>query len=320
MDALQSFVVLVSSLSKKIPLVKAIRNSFKSINVEGKIIGADSDKNAIGNFFVDKFWNMPPLKNLSSEEFIHYCNTQKIQAVIPTRDGELPFFAANKEIFKEKGIHCMVSNPKAINLCNDKLFFYRFCKDGGYPVILTSESLNFDAPSYVVKQRFGAASVLLGLKLTKKSAIAHANILTIPLFQPYIDGIEYSVDVFVDSNSKVKGCISRKRELVIHGESQITTSVNYPELVTLCSELAVKLGIYGHAVFQVIKETGTGDLLIVECNPRFGGASTLSIAMGLITFEWFFSEVMGKNLANLPFVRSKVEKKQVRYPEDLIIS
>lgn len=73
-----------------------------------------------------------------------------------------------------------------------------------------------------------------------------------------------------------------------------------------------------HVVFQAILEETSGSLYLLEANLRFGGASTLSLEMGMHSFIWFFLETLGKPLTKWPFIRSTKEKRQVRYPKDLV--
>jgi carbamoyl-phosphate synthase large subunit len=99
----------------------------------------------------------------------------------------------------------------------------------------------------------------------------------------------------------------------VDGESQITSSIKNKKIESLCLKAAALLGITGHAVFQLLSDA-EGQLHVIECNPRFGGASTLSVAMGLHSFEWFMLESLKKPLP--PFVRSKKERRQVRFSAD----
>ena len=69
------------------------------------------------------------MENLTERELIAYCLENKIQAVIPTRDGELPYFAAAREALAESGIRVMVSSPEAIEVCVDKLAFYERARE-----------------------------------------------------------------------------------------------------------------------------------------------------------------------------------------------
>lgn len=312
-----TFNVLITSLSKKVPLIKAVRNAFDSLQLPGKIIGADSHSECIGRYFVDDFWHMPKQEELSLEKLLETCQELKIKAIIPTRDGELPFFALHRDILQQQGIACMISPLKAIEICRDKLQFARTLAKHNYPSIPTSISLEeISAPTYVVKERFGSGARAIGLDLSASAAKKRSLELTDPIFQPYISGKEYSIDLYIDLSKHAQGVIARERNLVIGGESQITTTINDPRLENLCVSVAEFLGLYGHAVFQVLRSEDQ-ELHIVECNPRFGGASTLSIAAGLDSFKWFFLECLKKPLN--PFVRSEKKKRQVRYAEDLIV-
>lgn len=311
--------VLVTSISKKIPLIKAVKKASSQLEQPILLIGADSNDVCTGKYFVDRFWNIPKINELEINQLIDYCFDNFIRYIIPTRDGELPFFAINKQTLYNNGIAVMVSNLEAINICLDKQLFFEKSKPLGFPVINTVVKIDtLSSDFFVVKERYGAGSKSIGLNLIKEQAIHHALHLTNPIFQPYISGQEISVDLYVDLKGKAKGAISRVRQLVIDGESQITFSIRNSELEAMCSVFAEQLGLYGHVIFQAIIDT-QNQFHIIECNSRFGGASTLSIAMGLDSFYWFLLEASGANLDAYPFQRSLVEKTQIRYAEDLII-
>ena len=95
-----------------------------------------------------------------------------------------------------------------------------------------------DAKAYVVKELDGAGSIHTALNIPKEQASAYAEHLNKPIFQPYIIGQEWSVDLYRTSQGKVMGCVARQRDLVIKGESQITTTASYPALEHLCELLA----------------------------------------------------------------------------------
>ncbi|MFV8826473.1 ATP-grasp domain-containing protein [Alkalihalobacterium sp. APHAB7] len=312
--------VLVTSISKKVPLLKEVKRACLQVDENSLLFGADTDKHAIGRYFVDYFWLMPPINQLEIEELIDYCMSNKITAIIPTRDGELPYFSRYRVHLEKHGIVVMVSGVQQIDHCLDKLSFYIVSHDIGFPVISTASKIEelTEWDSFVIKERFGAGSKEVGINLNKEDAVKHATILKDPIFQPFIEGEEYSVDIYIEKQGQVKGVIARKRELVVHGESQITTTVTFPEIEEMCSRFVEALKLYGHVVMQVIVDKQR-NFHIIECNPRFGGASTLSLAAGLDSFTWFLTEVKYGHVDHLPFERSSVEIKQIRYPQDKII-
>ena len=142
--------------------------------------------------------------------------------------------------------------------------------------------------------------------------------LSSPVFQPFIDGTEFSTDVYVDKNGKTKGMIVRSRDLIFNGESQITTSLEHKQIEKICSKVVEKLNLTGHVVVQGILDLQK-KFNILECNNRFGGASSLSIEMGLDTFYWYLLDMTDHDLSEYPFIRSKIEKKQILYPDNLIL-
>lgn len=310
--------ILVTSISKKVPLLKKVKNAANKLAPAIDLIGADIDTSCIGKFFTDGFWHMPPIKDLQPEDLIEYCKTNSINAIIPTRDGELGFFAGLKPELAKNNISVFVSDKETVNYCLDKLQFYQDAKSG-LPIMETSDSIDdIKSGKYVVKERYGAGSDKIGINLNKDEAIGHSKKLNNPIYQPFIPGQEYSVDIFIDKDKNTKGVITRKRELVVNGESQITTTKTLPEVENVAREFINSKNFYGHVILQLIIDENN-QIQIIECNPRFGGASTLSINSGLDSFYWFLLESNMVDISSYPFVRTKKEIKQIRFPEDIII-
>lgn len=310
--------VLITSVSKKVPLIKQVMNAAKRYNPSSLVYGGDINDNCIGRYFTHRFWNMPRLELLPIHEFIQYCLESKITVIIPTRDGELSYYSNNKKAFEENNIKVMVSNQQGLEITQDKKNFYEYLNANNFPVINTVEKLSLlKERYYVVKEKLSTDSKNIGIMLSENEADIFSENLKNPIFQPYISGIEYSIDVYVDQQGKGKGVVVRERMHVVNGESQITKIVPYLELEKLAIKMAEHMGLKGHIMFQVIVDVA-GNPYIIECNPRFGGASTLSTASGLDSFYWFLLEAEGKSLKDFPFKRRESELTQVRYAKDLI--
>lgn len=317
---LEPLTVLISSVSKKVPLVKSVRRAIEKLGREGKLIGADLDPQCLGSHFVDQFWEMPAIDVLTVEELISYCQFYHVNCIIPTRDGELSFYAQHRGVLFQQGIHVMVSSLETTSLCHDKLQFYRTIQQLGYPAIETAEDpIELETDAFVVKERFGAGGVSVGLNLTMEEANQWKEQLQHPIFQPYIEGEETSADLYIDQKGDVKGCVLRKRDYIENGESRVTTTYRDEAVEQMCCSLARELEGYGHLLFQLIHGKENGVHYIVECNPRFGGASTLSIAAGLDVFYWFFKESLGESLESSPFQPAETSKCLVRHAEDFIV-
>lgn len=310
--------VLVTSISRKVPLLQAVKKSLHAFGHNSRLIGTDSNPNCIGRYFVDDFLELPPLDTLGQESLLKICKQKEINAIIPTRDGELYFWSTMQNYLAEHGVFVMISPPKAIEICRDKYLFYQFLKEKGFTVVPTTLDINeSEFTEYVVKERAGAGSRKVGLNLTPEEALKHSKLLEQPIFQPYIQGEEFTIDLFLDHAHQVKGCVIRRRDLILEGESQVSTTLQESHLEKLIVKAAETLQLSGHVLFQAIRQAPTHHFYIIECNPRFGGASTLSVAAGLNSFTWFFHEVLGETLP--PFIRSPEELRLVRHAEDTII-
>lgn len=319
-DELPSFSVLVTSISRKIPLLHAVKKACDKLGGNTRLIGGDANGEALGKYFVDEFFLMPRLDELDEKTLLAYCQSKNIKLVIPTRDGELEYWAKMKSGLKKEGIHVLVSETAGVNLCLDKLLFYTELVRKTISAIATAENINdIQAPAFVVKERFGAGSISIGLNLDKAAATVHAQQLTQPIFQPFIKGKEYCVDMYVAANGTVKGAVCRTRDMVVNGESQITTTCTHAAAEKICTQIAQEMKLTGHLVFQLLEDE-TGGMQVIECNCRFGGASSLSIEAGLDSFYWALLEATGNNLDNVPFTPSKKIIKQVRYPADRYIT
>ena len=146
--------------------------------------------------------------------------------IFPTRDGELEFWAQHKDEFYKNDISVVVSNLKTIQVCLNKLDFYNFGLKNRFNFIETYESMK-DLPKsdkYVVKKKFGSGSkdIYVGLAFNELEEFNSESKKYI--YQPFIEGMEFSADAWLNKKSEVKGLILSKRDLVVNGESQVTTT------------------------------------------------------------------------------------------------
>ena len=313
---LSSIRVFISSLSAKVPLVEAFRAMFKQKGIPLVIHGGDCNPNCLGRHFVDHFWTMPADEELEEKDVISYCKTHRIDAIVPTRDGELLFFAKLKDDLRSIGTFILGSPASGVEICLDKLAFHQACSATSIQTETNLEKIR--SPFYVVKERYGSGSRDILIKASKSEALSHADQRQAPVFQPWIDGQEYSVDLYLTKSGHELGAIVRSRDVIINGEAQISTTVNFPKLRETCVEMAKQLQLTGHLVVQALVDKQSR-IHIIECNCRIGGASTLSFAAGLLTPIWLFCESKGIPLGQYSFKRSPFELKQIRHATDTII-
>jgi len=310
--------VLITSASKKVPMVRALQDAAHKLHPECKVIAGDIDNNALTRYVSDEFWKMPRIADGEAHALIAACRERNIRTIFPSRDGELLFWAEKREQFAQHGIDVVVSAAEAVCTCLDKLAFAEFGTGQGLPFIPAAEHPDaLGNGPFVVKERYGAGSRKIGLNLDRTAALEHARQLEHPIYQPYVSGQEISVDAWADRSHTIKGLVLRRRDEVIDGESQVTTTFHDNALLAVALRVLQVLQLRGPIVLQAI--LGENGLRVIECNTRFGGASTTSIAVGLDSLYWSLLESSGVDVNNYPFTRAAGEVRQVRVPSDIYL-
>lgn len=315
-EQLLSPALLLTSAGAKIPMLQAARQAWLRLFPTGSIVAGDMQPLSVSRAFTDCFWQMPATVNANKAELRRGCIERNIKVILPSRDGELLFWAENKRYFAEAGIQIIVSPSAGINVCLDKLAFAEFGRQHQLPIIPASLHIDdISTAQWVVKERFGAGAKSIGLGLSKAQAIQHAKQLQAPIYQPMQNGKEISIDAWLDQDSSVKGLVLRQRDKVVAGESQITTSFTDAALAQQFSHILTQLKLTGPVVMQAIIDA-SGKPHIIECNSRFGGASTLSIVAGLDSLYWSFLQAMQPQATLPDFTAATQPIRQLRYSMD----
>jgi carbamoyl-phosphate synthase large subunit len=92
-------------------------------------------------------------------------------------------------------------------------------------------------------------------------------------------GVEFSIDVFCDTDGRCLNAIPRSMIQSKGGESIKGESLQDRELIEYGARVAETIGIVGPANVQCFREPD-GSLPVTDVNPRFGGAFPLPLAAG----------------------------------------
>ena len=308
----------MTSAGSKIPLLRALRDAALRIDPDATIVAGDSDPNAASRYLADSFWRMPQLEALDLETLVTECARRDVRTILPTRDGELALWAGARPALEAAGISVIVSRPDSVALCLDKLAFAEWGEAAALPVIPAARKPeNFADASLVVKERFGAGSRSIGIGLSPADARRHATGLADPLFQPLVGGVEISIDAWLTSAGAVHGLALRRRDRVVNGESQTTTTFRDARLEAQAADVLGRLDLSGPVVMQAM--VGEAGLAVIEVNARFGGASTASLSVGLDMLYWSLFERVWPGAQLSAFDRRQGEIRQVRVAEDIVI-
>ena len=288
-------IVLFSSLSAKISLYEKVLQSARKFDERARVIGVDCDPDCPAASRVEEFASIPPLEEMDTDTLVSYCHELKVTHVIPTRDAELAYWSTRRDQLKQNGIHVMVSAQSAVKTCQDKLLFSSSLESKVVPPIPTSENPStLPCNQFVVKERSGCSSKSIGLNLDREKAMRHARGLERPIFQPMMQGSEFSAESWINSAGKCQSILLRWRSKIVDGEaheSEIFENQQWEDSMQKTFE-AIR-GLAGHVLGQVIVDP-ENCLHLVEINPRLGGASPLALTAGLSSIEWLLLQTSGR--------------------------
>ena len=115
---------LVTSASRKLPLLRAIRDQLASVAGPEPllVVAADADPTALASFAWPDFWAMPRI-DTDPERVLAEVVAMGFDLLVPTSDADVAFYADNRAALAERGVHAMVAGPDAVRICADKVVF-----------------------------------------------------------------------------------------------------------------------------------------------------------------------------------------------------
>lgn len=276
--------VLVLSAGRRVELIKCFKNAAKELGISGSVVAVDCSETAPALYFADKYRLVPRIDSgRYTEAVIEICNEENISLIVPTIDTELLLLSADKEkIEKETQAKLLISDLPVINVCRNKLNTQRFMEEHGFkvPHLYTEEerksgSLKFPV---FVKPVDGSSSIDTYRADDKTQLDAILTLVKDPMVQDYMEGEEYTIDVFLDFDSNIITMVPRLRIATRSGEIAKGRIIKDAGIMEDVTRLMNELKPIGHITVQC-RKTDRG-IEYIEINPRFGGGAPMSIMAG----------------------------------------
>lgn len=295
--------ILITSAGRRSYLVKYFKKCLKN---KGKVHVSNSIDNVPSFFEADKFVVSPYCFEDTYVPFIlNYCVSNNITAVISVYDVDVGVLSKYKKLFKEHGITLVMPDSSFVEICNDKWKTYLFLKDNHFYTPLTflgidsvKNALKSGEISFpvVVKPRFGNGSIGVNIaenqeeltvfyEKTKRSILnswlsfESSSEKEIVIFQQFIKGDEYGVDIINDLKGSFVTSIVKKKHGMRSGETDAATIIENNKIfletkkIALLSNHIANLDCDGFLL--------DNHFYILEMNPRFGGGYPFSHAAGV---------------------------------------
>jgi carbamoyl-phosphate synthase large subunit len=311
--------VLVTSASRKVSLVRAFQSALVR-HGGGDVIAVDTSPFSPALYVADRHFLVTPSASPGFlEEFLELCRREGVGLVVPTRDEELPLFAAMREHLEQCGIRVMVPTLETVRLCQDKLAFITFCHAHQFGTPRTYHADEWQRAEFplFLKPRFGKGAK--GVRVVRNEAeLHHATGKSDEwVVQEYIDAPEYTVDLLADFSGRVLSVVPRSRQSVVAGESYISRTIREPHLIDESARLAAELRLTGHNTIQCFWDGKHAKF--VEVNPRFGGGAALGIAAGVDTPAILIQLLRGEKLPK-PLGEFEADLVMLRFTQDLFLN
>jgi len=290
--------------------------SLKMANFSGKVIGTDSDSLAAGSFFADIFSVMPEAKeeSLFVDKLFELVKTHGITVLLPSSGFDIYHYSKFQKDLLELGAYAVVSDTITLEDCQDKMrTFWKLVPRFKVPFTTTEPEKIPNLP-VIAKPRFGKGSRDVMLINNESDLQFVTSKYRDMIFQRYLPGIEYTVDVLSDLNKEPIFAVPRIRLQTKGGISTKGKIVRDHKIEEDCMNIAKTLGIRGPCCIQM-KETEDGEPQLVEVNARLGGGTIFSTLAGANIPSLILDLVDGKNISAPKISEITV----IRYFEEIVV-
>jgi carbamoyl-phosphate synthase large subunit len=203
-----------------------------------------------------------------------------IDLIVPLTDLDHRVLATHREAL---GALVLLPGPETIALCEDKYEAARFFERHGLPTPRTwlpDEVPGDLAFPVLVKARRGFGSRHIYRAADRDQLAFFLGYTTAEsMVQQVCEGVEFSIDVFCDLDSRCLGAVPRTMIESKGGESIKGMTIKDEDLMEHGRRVSEALRIVGPANIQCFREPD-GSLPVTDVNPRFGGGFPLPTAAG----------------------------------------
>lgn len=293
--------ILILSAGRRVELVNCFKNARDRLRISGKVVAADCSNLAPALYLADARRQVPRISDNDAyiKSIIGICNECDIALIVPTIDTELILLAEKKdEIEGATHAKVLISDRSVINICRDKTNTQRFLEEHDFlvPKRITDDDVEHGKIKYPVfiKPLDGSSSINAYRVDTKDELDTFRSMIGKYIIQDFMEGTEYTIDAFLDFDSKLITVVPRIRIATRSGEIAKGRIVRDVAIIEDVTRLMNELKPIGHITVQCMR-TDRG-IEYIEINPRFGGGAPMSIMAGADSCENLYRLLRGEKL------------------------
>lgn len=290
--------------------IKAGERLGQKINIFSYELQKECPIAAVGTVIIGKRWKDEAL----AEDLIDAIQNNQINIILPFVDPAVEIAALERDIRPD--LFIPVSDLEICSEMFDKKKSEQWFVDNGIAIPKSyqpNDELEFPI---IIKPRRGSASQ--GIEITNSweewKKVKYPGDYVI---QHYIeDKTEYTVDCYVSQKGEIISVVPRER-LVVAGGEVMNSKTLHDEQLEQQSRKILKTGNFrGPNTIQFIKDNKTGEVFVMEINPRLGGGVIASIESGADIPTFIINEYMGKEIS--PCTDWKPNTLMTRYTKEVM--
>lgn len=297
-------------------------NVIKSLRAQQEytvwLLAVDVDQMAAGLYLADAHDIVP---RYSDPDYIPHlldlCQQYDIKAFYPIYSKEIEIIASHLPHFQDLGIAVLLPHVDVIRRCNDKRAMYDFVMDMGIlaPRFIKNVGQDTDLGMFPLFAKPNQASGTTGaIRIESQGELAYVH-QRFPdfLYQEFIEGQEYTVDILCDRQHQAIAISPRLRLATKAGQSVKGRTINNLTINHLCEKICQAIGMIGPCNIQFIERDD--EFVFIELNPRYAaGGLMLTVHAGANLPLMALKLMMGEEIEH-PTIRSNVV--MLRYWEEV---
>ncbi|MCH2206458.1 MAG: ATP-grasp domain-containing protein [Lentisphaerales bacterium] len=309
--------ILFLNAGRRCELIKAFKSVLSKFPGGGLVFGSDITPLAPALKLVDKKVIFP---HSSSDDFkanfIAFCLEYEVDLVIPTIDPDLIILDRLRDelAVQMPSTRLLLPNSEVVRVGADKVMTKQTLGALGVRVPKTLDpSLDSFAFPVFVKPACGSAGENARKICNQEELVGHLEVTENPIVEEFIDGPEFTVDVFCNRHGQALLAIPRKRLSVRGGEVAKGVVERNEELEGIACSIAQKLNCDSPITIQFIKQDD--EYVAIEINARLGGGLPLSVAAGANWPLWILDLARGRE----PEVKADIKDRLImsRYDQSI---
>jgi len=295
--------VLFTCIGRRVSLLRSFQRAAKSLKLSVSFCGTDTSHLSPALQLCDEAFLVKPVTHAKYiDQLLSIVRRHRVRLLVPTTDLDLRLLADHKPQFERLGCRLLVSEPDAIDICQDKRRTFGFLKKHGFGTPKTMSirmALAADRRGELtwpcfLKRWDGSASKDIAVVNDRSEMRFFARRIPNAMCQELIEGTEYTCDVYVDFGMQVRCVVPRRRIEVRSDEVSKSQIVKHREIMDRARRLAELLQAGPGVITLQLFITNDGQIRFTEINPRFGGGAPLSIHAGADFPKWILQELTGR--------------------------